>query len=99
MGLIADHDAAIRQAALDSVTYADYAEVNSVDRALKYVTALRKLIVGLPKTASYGGGQGEMVIQDQQARALELKRAEDFITRKRLAATQSMYFDTRHFRD
>ena len=99
MGLVADLDLLVRQAALDAATYADYASTDSVERAQKYVTALRVLITSVPKTMAFGGGQGESLSFDKQALADELKRAEQFVTRKRLAAAGQIYFDTRHFRD
>lgn len=47
------------QAKRDAVLYADYSSIGSIDRARKYLTALRRLLVILPRRGQLGGASGE----------------------------------------
>jgi hypothetical protein len=82
----------------DAYAYADYFELGSVARALKFVTAKTREIGLLVEALTLGGPGGESLRNNLAVARQEKKDAEQFIHRKRATANQTVYVDTTGYR-
>lgn len=79
--------------------YADWQELSSVERALSYITAVRRLIQLKPAKVDLPGAAGQSLTNDLSAHLALMKDAQKWVAAKRATANQYMWADTSYYRD
>lgn len=78
---------------------ADWYELESVERAKQYVTAVMRMVTLKPKAVQLGGAAGESFVNDLAAHLELLKKAKEFVAAYRAGQNQVQYVDISRYRD